>query len=97
MKSIFAIIPLVMLAACQSPSTSHGQGQGPVHTQATDECGAANRQNLVGTAGAALDRSTLPKNTRIIHPDTVVTMDYSAQRLNVYVGKDGKIERVSCG
>lgn len=95
MKSIFAIIPLLMLAACQSPSTS--QGQSPAHTQAEDECGAASRQNLVGTAGAALDRSALPKNTRIIHPDTVVTMDYLVQRLNVYVGKDGKIERVTCG
>jgi len=93
MKSIFAIIPLVMLAACQTPSTS----QSPVHTQAKDECGAASRQNLVGTAGAALDRSALPKNTRVIHPDTAVTMDYSAQRLNVHVGKDGKIERVTCG
>jgi len=95
MKSIFAIIPLLMLAACQSPSTS--QGQSPDHTQAKDECGAESRQNLVGTAGAALDRSALPKNTRIIHPDTVVTMDYLVQRLNVYIGRDGKIERVTCG
>ena len=95
MKSIFAIIPLAMLVACQSPST--GQGQAADQTQAKDECGAASRQNLVGTAGAALDRPALPKNTRIIHPDTAVTMDYSAQRLNVHIGKDGKIERVTCG
>ncbi|HLU04697.1 MAG TPA: I78 family peptidase inhibitor [Advenella sp.] len=89
MKQLTAAISLVMLAACQS--TAPGQ------PQAEDQCGAQSHQNLVGTREADLNKSSLPKATRMIHPDSVVTMDYSAQRLNVYVGKDGKINRVTCG
>ncbi|HBP30074.1 MAG TPA: hypothetical protein DD666_11730 [Advenella kashmirensis] len=89
MKQLIAAIPLVFLAACQSPVSSQAQNE--------DQCGAKNRQSLVGTQETALNKSTLPKATRIIHPDSVVTMDYSAQRLNIHVGKDGKISRVTCG
>jgi hypothetical protein len=89
MKQLIAAIPLVMLAACQSPVSGQAQTE--------DQCGANSRQSLVGTQETSLNKSTLPKTTRIIHPDSVVTMDYSAQRLNVHVGKDGKISRVTCG
>jgi len=89
MKSLIVIAPLLMLAACQAPT----QGQ----VQNEDACGASSRQSLIGTPEAELNKSTLPTNTRIIHPDSVVTMDYSAQRLNVYLGKDGKVSRVTCG
>ncbi|MGX9936787.1 I78 family peptidase inhibitor [Advenella kashmirensis] len=89
MKQLIVAIPLVMLAACQTPA--------PGQAQTEDQCGANSRQSLVGTQETALNKSTLPKATRIIHPDSAVTMDYSAQRLNIHVGKDGKISRVTCG
>jgi hypothetical protein len=34
---------------------------------------------------------------RVIYPDTAVTMDYSADRLNFEVDRSGRIIRVSCG
>jgi hypothetical protein len=34
---------------------------------------------------------------RVIYPDTAVTMDYSADRLNFEVDRTGRITRVNCG
>ncbi|WP_397474882.1 I78 family peptidase inhibitor [Pusillimonas sp.] len=65
--------------------------------KAASQCGADSRQNLVGTLESSLDQSTLPTLSRIINPDSAVTMDYRQERLNVYVDESGKIERVTCG
>ncbi|MER1968630.1 I78 family peptidase inhibitor [Castellaniella sp. GW247-6E4] len=89
MKFILAAIPLVLLAACQSPTA--GLLENP------DLCKAGARQSLVGTPISSLDQSALPKLSRVIHPKSAVTMDYRQDRLNVYVGEDGKIEKVTCG
>ena len=89
MKSLIVIAPLLMLAACQTPT--------PGQTQNEDACGANRHQSLIGTAEPDLNKSALGRNTRILHPDSVVTMDYSAERLNVYLDKDGKVSRVTCG
>ena len=90
MRNIIVAVPFVlMLAACQSPSAAQ--------PQAEDHCGASSRQNLVGTLASDLDKSTLPKFTRIIHPNTPTTRDYRLERLNVHVDEDGKISRVVCG
>jgi hypothetical protein len=89
MKALFAAIPLILLAACQAPSSDQSPSK--------DYCGASSRQNLVGTLASNIDQSALPKATRIIHPGTAVTRDYRQDRLNVYVDKSGKIERVTCG
>ena len=62
-----------------------------------DACGAAGMQDLVGQKQSVLAAMALPAPTRIIQPGTAVTMDYSASRLNIWIGKDGRIERVTCG
>lgn len=89
MKSIFAAIPLVLLAACQAPNSGQAQSN--------DYCGASSRQGLVGTPASNIDQSLLPNNTRVIHPGTPVTRDYRLDRLNIYVGDSGQVERVNCG
>ncbi len=62
-----------------------------------DTCQMAAHQSLVGADGASIDRSALPQGARVICFNCVVTMDYSAQRLNVHLDRDGKVERLSCG
>jgi len=89
-KNIAIAASVLLLAACQSPTT-------PTSSQADDECGAQSRQHLVGTPESDLDRSTLPEFNRVLHPNTPATMDYRPDRLNVLVDDNGKIERVSCG
>lgn len=77
------------LSACAA------DGDDDTSTEA-DLCGAAAYEALIGQNIAAI---TLPSdlNHRIIMPDTLVTMDYSAERLNFYTDEDGVIERIACG
>ena len=60
-------------------------------------CGAEGMQTLVGQDRSVLAAMTFPAGTRIIEPGQPVTMDYSATRLNILIGKTGKVERVNCG
>jgi hypothetical protein len=46
---------------------------------------------------AVVDRTTLPAGTRIILPDSAVTMDFRAERLNVLIDGNAAVERVYCG
>lgn len=61
-----------------------------------DPCDAAGYQAMLGAAIAAV---TLPASLdhRVIGPDTIVTQDFVATRLNFYTNKDGVITRIACG
>ena len=79
-------ILMVALAACQ-----------PMKDAAGDRCGADALQTLVGQNTSVLAAMTFPSGTRVIEPGTPVTMDYNESRLNIHIGRTGRIERVSCG
>ncbi len=61
-----------------------------------DSCGASRFRALVGTPAAEIVRASLPAHTRVITPDMMVTQDFSAQRLNIMVGTDGKVGSLAC-
>lgn len=61
------------------------------------ECAAQQFQLLVGQLRNEVDTSTLPVPYRVYGRDDAVTMDYRPDRLNVVVGADGRVERVTCG
>lgn len=61
------------------------------------ECAKAEFEKLLWLPQSALDTVTLPPRTRVILPGMAVTLDYSESRLNILVGKSGRIERVYCG
>ncbi len=85
---------LVLLSACV-PVVVPVPLPGPDLVE--DACGAAGMQDLIGQRQSVLAAMTFPAPTRIIQPGMAVTMDYSAARLNIWIGKDGRIERVTCG
>ena len=60
-------------------------------------CGAASMQNLVGLPVRVLPRQGTWSAIRIIRPGDMVTMDYSASRLNVRVDRAGRIMDLTCG
>jgi hypothetical protein len=60
-------------------------------------CGAAELQFLVGQNRAVLAAMTLPAPVRVIEPGMAVTMDYSAERLNIDLDDEDRITRVYCG
>jgi hypothetical protein len=64
---------------------------------ADDSCGAAQYAALVGQPFSG---ATLPPEgsaVRYIHPDTQVTMDFRAERLNVDIDANGVITGFRCG
>lgn len=63
----------------------------------TDACRASGSQGLVGQSSAVLAAMTFPIGTRVIYPDTAVTTDFNPERLNIVVGRNGRIEAVTCG
>jgi hypothetical protein len=63
----------------------------------TDACGASSFQNLVGQHQSVLDGLRFSQPVRIIPEDGVVTMDYSATRLNFQLDGAGRIVRIYCG
>lgn len=62
-----------------------------------DLCRASGSQSLVGQSGDVLAAMTFPIGTRVIYPDTAVTSDYNPGRLNILVGRTGRIDEVTCG
>ena len=95
-----ALAGLLLLSACAS---HEAQGPSPVvvseqANEATeaDTCGAARFIHLIGTPADAIDRSTLPPRTRVLTPDMMVTADFSAERLNIMIGTDGKVGSFRC-
>lgn len=62
-----------------------------------ETCGAAALQDLVGQSETVLQTMKFGTPVRIIHPGMAVTMDYSADRLNIEINEAGMISRVTCG
>lgn len=90
----FTVFALIILAACQE--------QIPPPEQKPDgnykTCGADKYQGLIGKSVDVLNSMKITQPMRIIWPGISVTMDYSAERLNVGLNKrGGKIIRLSCG
>lgn len=93
-----ALFSLVMLAACAPaqlpPAAAAPPGPGDGASQ--QACGAPRFQHLIGAPARGIDRASLPPGTRIIRPDSMVTQDFSAQRLNIIVGTDGGVSSLAC-
>lgn len=94
----YAFAALVLLAACAQPAPPASQTPPNTAEEATaqDTCHASQFRQLVGTSASAIDRSTLPANTRVIMPGQMITMDFRADRLNIRVAPDGKVTEVGC-
>lgn len=84
------LFPLALLAACatSSPLAPPPAANAEQATRA-DACGASGFRHLIGTPADQIDRG-------IITPDTMVTQDFSPERLNIMVGTDGQVGSLSC-
>ena len=87
-----ALLLLALVACTPLPEAPPpGAGGGP-----TGACPAADYQALVGANVAAV---TLPAglDVRLTGPERIVTADFRPERMNLWVARDGTIERVYCG
>jgi hypothetical protein len=89
MKRLFAL-PLILLAACDLPATG---------TTVTDPvpCMAPTFARFVGEPLGVLDPLVVPQPYRVIRPGDAVTREFIANRMNFYVGADGRLADVTCG
>lgn len=79
---------VAVLAACQPVAPEEGPDLA--------SCGADALQYLVGQPASVLQTMRFGQETRIIRPDTAVTMDYRAERLNIEIDRTERISRVHC-
>ncbi len=93
-------LPILLLACVPQMTVPSPEPMPPVLApadQSADACGAANMQSLVGQPFSALAAMTFPGPMRLIRPGMAVTMDYSAERLNITVNASNVIASVTCG
>lgn len=106
MRRLFIACAVMALAACGQTTTSSETPPATTETvnvapttaaeaTAQDTCGAAQYRAMIGSNIAAV---TFPADSgiRIIQPDTMVTQDFSAQRLNVIADASGIITSLEC-
>lgn len=93
MKAAFVLaLCAPLLAACvMEPTPMPPVEPGP------DACGASELQYLVGKPGVVLDGMRFSQDLRVIQYGMAVTMDYNADRLNIWLDRRDVIERVTCG
>jgi hypothetical protein len=97
---------LTLLAAACTPPAAEDKAEEPAQepvaapasreeATAQDTCGAAAYRAMIGTPIAAASFPATP-NIRVIMPDSVVTQDFRADRLNVIVDASGNITALEC-
>lgn len=94
MLKSFALLMAIptALAACQMVAPVS-----PPPPPIAGACGADGLQGLVGQPAQVLDTMRFSQALRILRPGMAMTMDYSAERLNIEVDGNEQIIRVSCG
>lgn len=60
-------------------------------------CDAERWQSLIGRDEAGFADENLPDARRVIRHGSLVTQDFVPERLNIYLGPDGRVFRVTCG
>ena len=101
---LFAAPLLLVITACTgtlAPAPAPLPAPAPP-SRGDNECKAADAQFAVGqNADAALLEQARQRSgsriARILRPGQMVTMEYSAERLNLDVDASGKVASVRCG
>ena len=87
MKRLFS---LLLCAAC-APALP------PMPEEPDDTCNAAAYAGLIGQRDTALERVLILAPVRIVRPNTAVTMDFLAERINFIIDEADNIVAIQCG
>ncbi|MDX2273874.1 MAG: I78 family peptidase inhibitor [Hyphomonadaceae bacterium] len=68
--------------------------QRTARAQEQDTCGIAANQSLIGKTPREFQT---PSNARVVCFGCAMTMDFSAERLTIQLGRDGRVESLRCG
>jgi hypothetical protein len=94
-----AVSAPALLAACaaNSPAPVPIHGETPGHTCETTDTNQFIGQPATSEAGTAIKLATKAAVLRWAPPGAMLTMDYRADRVTVYLGPDRKVTKISCG
>ena len=97
MRNWLLIVPAALAACSTAPAETPIHGETPGGT-----CQATGTAQFIGQAatsetGAAILRETNAAVLRWAPPGYMMTMDFRADRVTVWLGPDNKITKVSCG
>jgi hypothetical protein len=90
-------LALLVLAACDDGLSTPTEAPPDMSLPQVAGCPAPDTGTLLGLDVAALEILELPEGTRIFRTGDPVTADFSPDRLNLEVGRDGTIVNVFCG
>lgn len=85
----FAIATVLAVASTTAPALAE--------FNLADSCGASRYQSLVGQPAIVADLMAETGMARVLRPDTMSTMIYLPERMNISVDEQDIITRVSCG
>lgn len=91
----FALIALITTclstAACAGPPVN--EAPAPVPTS----CDAAGLQGLIGLSRNLAELFARERPARILEHDSIITMEFRPNRLNIVMGPNGQIATIRCG
>ena len=94
MRALTLCLICLQLAACAPPDLK-AVSDGPAPTDAT--CGADTLSAYIGQPASTLPATGPWGTIRVINPGMMITMDYSATRLDVRVDAANRILSMTCG
>jgi hypothetical protein len=98
MKHLIALGLLASICACQTPAPASADPPGgSLPGAAEDTCGARKLSAFIGKPITSPGVPPASREVRHVAPDSVITMDFSPQRLNIKTDKDGIIRQIQCG
>jgi len=90
----------LLLAACAAATPNEAA---PVRGgDSGNTCDASNTSQFIGMTASAETQASIQQATgsaslRLVHPDEMVTMEFSAGRVTVHVDGANKVIRIVCG
>jgi hypothetical protein len=97
MRKIFALAPVLLAACSTAPAAPVVHGETPGHTCVASGTGQFIGQPGNSETGAAILRATHAAVLRWAPPGYMMTMDFRADRVTVWLDADYKITKISCG
>jgi len=97
MRRIVAIAPALLAACSTAPAQTPVHGETPGHTCKADGTDQFIGQTRSTGTGAAIKRVSNAAVLRWAPPGVMLTMDYRADRVTVWLDSANKITRVACG
>ena len=102
---LFAALPFSACAAERSEAAAQGDTAQPIPVRGETpghRCTTAGTDKFIGRAGTprtgrAIRRASRAAVLRWAPPGAVLTMDFRADRVTVYLGPDHKVTKIQCG